>query len=69
MSFLFFNLLYKLVGVLFALGVIWLSIRKFRQTILKDELKHKVSEDARAIAILEGLFFIGIVLLASKVIP
>lgn len=69
MEFLILNMVYKLVGVLVALAVIFLAVRKFRKYILKDSLKYKVNEDARAVAILEGLYFIGMVILASKVIP
>lgn len=69
MEFLILNMMYKLIGVLLALGVIFLAVRKFRQFILKESLKYKVNEDSRAIAILEGLYFIGMVILASKVIP
>lgn len=69
MEFLVLNMLYKLVGVLIALAVIFLAVRKFRKYILKDSLKDSVSTDPKAIAILEGLYFIGMVILASKVIP
>ncbi len=69
MNFLVWNVLYKIVVLPIVVLVIWLLVRKFRGTILKDELKHIINENPVAIALLEGLFFIGYVLLATKIIP
>ncbi len=69
MNFLIGNVLYKLVVLPIVVIVIWLLVRKFRSTILKEELKLLVNKEPVAIALLEGLFFIGYVLLATKIIP
>lgn len=69
MEFLIFNIVYKIIGLLLALLVIWLVISKFRKIILKDEIFCIIKDNDLALAIYEGLLFVGMVILASKVVP
>lgn len=69
MEFLVWNVVYKIVGLLIAFLIIWFVVKRFRVLVLKDEISRVINKSPTAVAIYEGLLFIGMVLLANKVIP
>lgn len=59
MEFISFSFIFRIVFYCLAVVVIFLNTRFLRKKILKDEYKEAIKKYPLALAVLEGLFFIG----------